>query len=66
MGRVKSTAVKTMARDLIKEHGNKFGTEFDKNKKVLSEVKPIESKRIRNILAGQIVNEMKKIKHSGV
>ncbi len=66
MGRVKPTAVKTMAKDLIKEHGGKFGTDFAKNKKVLSEVKPIESKRIRNILAGEIVNEMKKIKQSGV
>ncbi|MEE9405814.1 MAG: 30S ribosomal protein S17e [Candidatus Aenigmarchaeota archaeon] len=66
MGRVKSTAIKTMARDLIEEHGKKFSTEFGKNKKVLAEVKPIESKRVRNILAGQIVNEMKKIKQSGV
>lgn len=66
MGRVKSTAIKTMARDLIQEHGKKFGTDFDKNKTVLAEVKPIESKRVRNILAGQIVNEMKKINHSGV
>lgn len=55
-----------MARDLIQEHGKKLSTDFDKNKKVLAEIKPIESKRIRNILAGQIVNEMKKINHSGV
>jgi len=66
MGRIKSTAIKTMARDLIQEHGSKFSTDFEKNKKLLSEIKPIESKRVRNILAGQIVNEMKKIKQSGV
>lgn len=66
MGRIKPTAIKTLARDLIEEHGKKFSTDFHKNKEVLSEVKPIESKRIRNILAGEIVNRMKKINQSGI
>ena len=66
MGRIKSKAVKTMAKDLVVEHGAKFSTDFNNNKAVLAEVKKIDSKRVRNILAGEITNEMKKIKQRGV
>lgn len=65
MGKIKSTAVKTLAKDLIREHGAKFSADFNANKEALAEVKPIDSKRVRNILAGEITNEMKKIKQSG-
>lgn len=66
MGRVKSIAVKVLADELIKEHGDRFTTNFEKNKKVLGEVKKIESKRVRNILAGYISKKMQKIKKSGI
>lgn len=62
MGRIKSIAIKKLGEELIKEHGSKFSEDFEKNKKVLDEVKPIESKRTRNILAGYITKKMKQIK----
>lgn len=66
MGRIKSLAIKRLARELIVSYGDKFSTDFEHNKEVLKEVKPIHSKRIRNILAGYITKEMERIKKSGI
>lgn len=66
MGRIKTTAIKILANELIKEYGDKFTEDFEKNKNILNEVKPIESKKIRNILAGYITTRMQQIKKSGL
>jgi len=66
MGRVKSVAIKTLGDDLIKEFGAKFSTDFEQNKKILEEVRPIKSKRTRNVLAGYISKEMYKIRKRGI
>jgi small subunit ribosomal protein S17e len=62
MGRVKSTAIKNLARDILEEHGDKFTTDFDKNKKVLASVKKIESIKVRNVVAGYITKVIKRSK----
>ena len=66
MGRVKTIAVKSLADELIKAHGDKFTTDFEKNKNILEEVKPIKSKKIRNVLAGYVAKKMKAAEKSGV
>jgi small subunit ribosomal protein S17e len=66
MGRVKSVAIKTLGDELIAEHGERFMEDFEHNKKVLEEVRPIKSKRVRNILAGYITRKMKSIKKQGI
>jgi small subunit ribosomal protein S17e len=66
MGRVKSVAIKTLGNEMIKEHGNLFTEDFEKNKEMLLKIKKIKSKKIRNILAGYITKEMKRVKKSGV
>jgi len=66
MGRIKIVAVKSMGDEIIKEHGKNFSEDFDSNKKALGEIKDIKSKKIRNIVAGYISREMKKIKTSGI
>lgn len=66
MGRIKIIAIKTLGKDLIREHGKKFSEDFDTNKKTLNDVKKIKSKKVRNILAGYITKEMKKIQKSGI
>jgi small subunit ribosomal protein S17e len=62
MGRIKSTAVKNLAKEIISVHRNKLTTDFDKNKKIVSGLRDIESKKIRNIVAGYITKEMEKEK----
>ena len=66
MGRVKNIAIKTLGEELIALHGEKFSEDFERNKKVLSEVRPIKSQRVRNILAGYITRKMKLIKKRGL
>ncbi len=58
MGRIKSTAIRTLGSDLLKQNPDKFAKDFDKNKKALGEVKKISSKRTRNKLAGFITRKM--------
>ena len=66
MGRIKSIPVKNLARDIIAEHGDRFSTDFDKNKKIIDEIRSIESKKIRNVVAGYITKEMERAKKAGV
>jgi small subunit ribosomal protein S17e len=57
MGRIKSTAIKTLARDIVSEHGDKFSPNFEKNKAIIKKVKDIKSKKVRNVVAGYITKE---------
>jgi len=57
MGRIKSTAVKVLAREIVEEHGDMFKDNFDKNKIVIGKVRKIKSKKIRNVVAGYITKE---------
>ncbi|MBM3304184.1 MAG: 30S ribosomal protein S17e [Candidatus Aenigmarchaeota archaeon] len=58
MGRIKSTAIRTLGEDVLKQHPGKFGKDFEKNKKALAALKKIKSKRTRNKLAGFITRKM--------
>ena len=60
MGRIKTIPVKALGDRLLEEHGDKFTTDFEKNKKVLDSLKDIKSKKVRNIVAGYITKEIKK------
>ena len=66
MGRIKTINVKTLAEEILKSHSDKFTEEFAKNKEILQEIKPIKSKKIRNVVAGYITKKMKSIKKSGI
>ena len=58
MGRVKSVAIKGLGRDLMSKHDGKFGLTFDENKVALRSIMKIESKKVRNVLAGYITRKM--------
>jgi len=66
VGRIKTIAIKTLGNELIKKHADRFTDDFEKNKEVLLTLKRITSKKIRNILAGYITKEMKRIRKSGL
>ncbi len=61
MGRVKTTAVKVLAREILEKHGDKFSSDFEKNKKVIAKVKKIDSKKVRNVVAGYITKEVERM-----
>ncbi len=56
MGRIKSVAIKNLAMDLMEDSADKFSNDFEKNKKVVDGMKHIESKKIRNVVAGRRVS----------
>jgi len=52
MGRIKTQRIKSAGNRIHERFGEKFTTDFEKNKIVVSEVAEIRSKKLRNILAG--------------
>ena len=65
MGRIKTIPIKSLGDRLLEEHADKFTTDFETNKKVIDSLKDMQSKKMRNILAGYITKEVKKMKKAG-
>ncbi|AIC15243.1 hypothetical protein [Nitrososphaera viennensis] len=52
--------IKRISAELLQKHPDKFGLEFDANKKALNEVAIVKSKVLRNELAGYITSHLRK------
>lgn len=53
MGRIKTKQIKAVTNAAYEKHKDKFTTSFEENKKVVAEIhEEIESKKLRNVLAG--------------
>ena len=52
--------IKRISIELLEKYPNKFGLEFDTNKKALNEVAVVKSKVMRNELAGYITSHLRK------
>ena len=59
MGRIKTKFIKRITYEILEEHRNKFKEDFENNKKILDEVAEIQSKKIRNAIAGYITRIVK-------
>jgi small subunit ribosomal protein S17e len=55
---IKPSYIKTMGIALMEQHRTSFNTNFDDNKRVVSEITTIESKSIRNRVAGFITRKV--------
>tara|TARA_Y100000034_G_C6796111_1_gene356829 strand:- start:368 stop:568 length:201 start_codon:yes stop_codon:yes gene_type:complete len=60
MGRIRIGLVKITGTNIYNKYKDKFSVDFDNNKKSLDEVATINSKKLRNIIAGYIVGLVKK------
>jgi small subunit ribosomal protein S17e len=58
MGTVKPAYIKVIAIELIKKYPDMFTGDFDENKKLVSQLTNITSKRIRNRVAGYITRRV--------
>jgi len=56
MGRIKTTFVKNVAKDLIERHPNAFSKSFEENKKTLEPFVSFTSRKMRNLVAGYIAS----------
>jgi small subunit ribosomal protein S17e len=61
MGRVRTKTVKRTSKALIEKYFSKLCDDFHLNKKVLSDVAIVPSKRLRNKIAGYTTHLMKRI-----
>ena len=58
MGNIRQTHIKNIAFRLIDNYGDVFTTDFDENKRLVSQYTTIESKVIRNRVAGYVTRKM--------
>jgi len=59
MGRITPTQIQRIGKELIHKYPKKFGIDFDKNKKQVDELAEIQTKKLRNRLAGFITRKVK-------
>jgi small subunit ribosomal protein S17e len=52
--------IKRISSDLLQKHPDRFGLEFDTNKKALNDLAIVRSKVLRNELAGYITAHLRK------
>ena len=56
MGRVRTVQVKSLTQELVEIYADKFNNDFENNKKVVDEVAEMQSKKMRNKVAGYITH----------
>ena len=60
MGKVRTSSVKIISRQIVKEYSEQLSPDsFDHNKGIVSQVAIIHSKRFRNKIAGYVTHQMK-------
>ena len=59
LGKMRTEKVKRIARELTELHPDEFTADFEHNKKILETLLEVSSKRLRNSIAGYIVQLLK-------
>lgn len=59
MGRIKTALIKRIGMKIVNKHGDKLKDNFEENKKLVEELTDIESKKLRNIIAGYVTRQVK-------
>ena len=59
MGNIRPNYIKSLADQLLEEHGDVFTTDFAQNKENVTKYTNIESKVIRNRVAGYLVRALR-------
>lgn len=56
MGRIKTTFVKNIGKELMEKHPESFSGNFEDNKKALAPLVSFTSRKMRNLVAGYITS----------
>ena len=56
MGRIKTSFVKNIAKDLFEKYSGKFTEDFTKNKEIMKPLIDVKSKKLRNVIAGYVTS----------
>jgi small subunit ribosomal protein S17e len=60
---IKPSYIKSLGEELLVKYGNRFSGDFEENKHVVEEVTVINSKRVRNRVAGSITRRVNRKKN---
>jgi small subunit ribosomal protein S17e len=52
--------VRKISMELLNRYSNKFGTDIEQNKKIVTELAKVTSKQLRNQIAGFITSSLRK------
>ncbi len=63
MGRIKTQQIKSKGEQVFEIYGKEYSEEFDKNKKLVEKHTSVQSKKLRNVLAGFLTRKAKKAKN---
>jgi len=61
MGRVKTKNIKRVGKQLMEDYPDEFTEEFAENKVKVNELTSVQTKPLRNKIAGYIVSAKKKV-----
>ncbi len=64
MGKVRTTIVKRTARKILELYPDRVSLDFEENKKLVSEVVEVSSKKLRNQIAGYLTHLVKIMKRA--
>ncbi len=62
MGRIKTTLIKRLTLKLYNEYKDQFKEDYEHNKRLVQELIDVESKKIRNVIAGYLTRLIKEKK----
>lgn len=60
---IKPSYIKTLGLDVLSKNRDRFSSNYDENKQALTSVASIESKRVRNRIAGFITRKINTKRH---
>ncbi len=60
MGRIKTQQIKSKGDELFTLHGKEYTADFEKNKELVTQHATVQSKKLRNILAGYLTRKAKR------
>jgi len=66
MGNIRTAFVKRIAKELIENNPDKFTLEFEENKKLVEELSTVNTKHLRNKIAGYITRLMRQQSQDGL
>ncbi|MDP6333618.1 MAG: 30S ribosomal protein S17e [Candidatus Poseidoniaceae archaeon] len=60
MGNIRPSFIKIRAIKLVEQHRDKFTNDFDHNKVVVSQLTDVNSKKLRNWIAGYVTRYLQR------
>ncbi|NHJ39942.1 MAG: 30S ribosomal protein S17e [Asgard group archaeon] len=66
MGKIRSDKIKRTAKELVAKYHQHLSTEFDENKILVAKLTNVQSKRMRNRIAGYVTRIMVQIEDGKV